>query len=442
VIDSMMKCRSFKAVAMTTLSALLLLYPAMLRPQTSKPKSRIRGTVTDGNGKGLNHIQITLDLNVPSGEQQIHKAASSRDGRFEFDDLAPGTYTVKANCPDCDLPPDITFELEAGHDMGVSLVLDEPGHNAASAKHPAKSTASADQAVASNAGGSLASVGFDQKPAFKAAPYSNPEAGGGYSDSASAGTGQMVQEYLAPQQIGNRTSSATDEGRKIQQLAQAEPTEGHLNRWGNFLLSQRRYPQASSVFGQAVQRYPRSATLRLGLGVALSAAGKYKQAAEQLGAAADLAPSDPEAYLLLGQAAVLERVPDAQATNRLKHFAEIDPGNAQAVYYYAMSLWAESPGATDPGTLRPVESLLRTASTLDPELGQARLELGILYEQEGRTADALRDYQAAEEATPGLAAVHYRLSQVYLRSGDKTSAQKELELYRRANGQTPTAHPN
>ena len=398
-------------------------------------QNAIRGTIRNGTGKPVAGIRVTLDLSSPSGERKIKETTSAGDGSFRFDDLAPGSYTVKASCPSCDLPPDISFPLRAGQDMKVSLVVNEPAREEVAPVHPPSTSPS--QAVREKSGGSLAGVGFDEKPNFKAAQYSNPEAGGGYSNSASVGSERMVREYLAPQQIGMPLGAEASNGRAIERLAQSDPTLDHLNHWGNFLLGQRRYLQAVNVFDEAAKRYPRSPTLRVGLGIALSSAGKYKEAVKELAAATDLDPSDTEPYLFLGQATILERAPDPEASKRLKHFADIDPENAQALYYYAMSLWAEEPASTGRASLNPIETLLKKSAALDPALGQARLELGILYEQEGRDDEALQEYQAAERAAPGMAAVHYRLSQAYQRSGDKTAAQKEVELYQKAQAPSP-----
>jgi len=254
------------------------------------------------------------------------------------------------------------------------------------------------------------------------------------------GSDRMVREYLAPQRIGKVPGSMASDGRAIEQAAQSDPTEDHLNRWGNFLLHRRQYLHAAGVFGEAVKRYPRSESLRIGLGISLSSTGKYHEAAKQFAAATDLEPSDPEPYLFLGQAAILERSPDSEAMKRLRYFASAEPQNAQALYYYAMSLWADVPRSTGGPALSSIETLLKRASALDPALGQARLELGILYEQEGRENEALRAYQAAERATPDLAAAHYRLSQAYLRLGNKAAAQKEMELYRQS--QQPSVPPD
>ncbi|GEM_PF-2784219 len=401
-------------------------------------QAQIRGRVTSASGKLLQSIRVVLVLNSSSGGRKIREATSGSDGSFEFNHLEPGSYTVRASCPSCALSPDMTLPLQSGQNMTVTLVVSEPAGAV-----PGKSALpshSPNQPAGKKSSPALTQVGFDQKPAFKAAAISNPEAGGGYSNSASVGSDRMVREYLAPQRIGKVPGSMASDGRAIEQAAQSDPTEDHLNRWGNFLLHRRQYLHAAGVFGEAVKRYPRSESLRIGLGISLSSTGKYHEAAKQFAAATDLEPSDPEPYLFLGQAAILERSPDSEAMKRLRYFASAEPQNAQALYYYAMSLWADVPRSTGGPALSSIETLLKRASALDPALGQARLELGILYEQEGRENEALRAYQAAERATPDLAAAHYRLSQAYLRLGNKAAAQKEMELYRQS--QQPSVPPD
>ena len=401
-------------------------------------QAAIRGHVTNAGGKPLYGVRVTLVLHSSLGERKISESTSESDGSFRFDHLAPGSYTVRANCTSCDLPQDMTLLLQAGQSMTVTLVLSEPA-GALPDKTALPSTSPSPSGGKKTSAG-LGPVSFDQKPAFKAAAISNPEAGGGYSNSASVGSDRMVQEYLAPQQIGQLPGSMASDARAIEQVAKSDPTEDHLNRWGNVLLHRREYLRAAGVFGEAVKRYPRSESLRIGLGISLSSTGKYQEGVKQFATATDLDPSDPEPYLFLGQAAILERTPDAEATKRLKYFAGIEPQNAQALYYYAMSLWAQVAGSTDQSTLNPIETLLKRSAKLDPALGLAQLELGILYDQEGRENQALHAYQAAERATPNLAAAHYRLSQAYLRLGNKPEAQKELDLYRQS--QQPSAPPD
>jgi tetratricopeptide (TPR) repeat protein len=92
-----------------------------------------------------------------------------------------------------------------------------------------------------------------------------------------------------------------------------------------------------------------------------------------------------------------------------------------------------------------VESLLRKAVHLDPKLGAAYLQLGILYSQRKDFSRAISAYQKAIEVSPEefspeqvtpeftetLEVAHYRLAQAYLRTGDRTKAQEQLQLHDR-----------
>ncbi len=87
-----------------------------------------------------------------------------------------------------------------------------------------------------------------------------------------------------------------------------------------------------------------------------------------------------------------------------------------------------------------VESLLQKAVHLDPKLGAAYLQLGILYSQRADFSRAISACQKAiavglEESSPEgdetLEVAHYRLAQAYLRTGNKTKSQEELQLHAR-----------
>jgi tetratricopeptide (TPR) repeat protein len=128
----------------------------------------------------------------------------------------------------------------------------------------------------------------------------------------------------------------------------------------------------------------------------------------------------------------------------LARFAQLQPDNALANYYYAVSLWKGSskepaiPGDNNAEHSVQVESLLLKALHLDPKLGEAYLQLGILYAQRADFPRAIAAYEKAIEVSPEdgsaqfdeiLEESHYRLAQAYLRSGDKIRAQQELELH-------------
>jgi tetratricopeptide (TPR) repeat protein len=234
--------------------------------------------------------------------------------------------------------------------------------------------------------------------------------------------------------------------REYQRAAELDPSEPNLFDWGTELLTHRALEPATEVFTRGNRLFPKSVRMLVALGVTWHARGSYDQAAQCLVNASDLAPDNPTPYVFLGKMQSVETTPSEGSGERLARFAELQPDNALANYYYAVSLWKRLTGSVD--TERNdehgvelstrVESLLQKAVHLDPKLGAAYLQLGILYSQRADLSRAISAYQKAieasrEEVSPGfdetLEETHYRLARAYLRTGDKARAQEQLQLH-------------
>jgi len=217
--------------------------------------------------------------------------------------------------------------------------------------------------------------------------------------------------------------------RGYQRAAELDPSEPNLFDWGADLLMHRAFEPAIEVFTKGNRLFPRSARMLAGLGVAWYARGSYNQAAQRLCQASDLNPDDPNPYLFMGKMQSVETTQSECLVERLGRFVRLQPENALANYYYALSLWhrREAPGSAE--NLAQVGSLLEKAVHLDPKLGAAYLQMGILYFDRGDSSKAIAAYQKAIEASPGLEEAHYRLAQAYSRTGEKVKAQAELQLY-------------
>ena len=94
-----------------------------------------------------------------------------------------------------------------------------------------------------------------------------------------------------------------------------------------------------TFFQYGVQKYPRSAKMTVGLGVALYAEGKYDDAVKTLCAAVDLDPTDPRPFQFLGKVSTVSPARIPEIRKRLEKFVHLYPDNGPAIYYYAMSLW-------------------------------------------------------------------------------------------------------
>ena len=192
---------------------------------------------------------------------------------------------------------------------------------------------------------------------------------------------------------------------------------------------------AIEVFQHATERYPASPRLAIGLGMALYSRGNYDDAVKSLLRAADLNPSDARCYLFLSKAYDSSPSQADEVIQRFRRFAELQPRNGRASYYYAMSLW-KGKRAQDPGLdLQQIESLLKTAISLDPALAEAHLQLANLYSDQNKYAESIPEYVRARELNPDMADVYYRLGQAYVRTGDKDHAQEQFQVYQRLRSQ-------
>ena len=215
--------------------------------------------------------------------------------------------------------------------------------------------------------------------------------------------------------------------------AHMDPSESNLFDWGSELLLHRTLGPAVEVFQQASARYPSSQRMVVGLGMALYARGNYDDAVKSLLKAADLNPAEPNCYFFLSRAYDSSPGQADEVTKRFRRFAELQPNNARALYYYAMSLW-KGKRAQDPGLdLRQIESLLTKSLTLDPKLAEAHLQLGNLYSDQTKFTEAIPEYKRALELNPDLADAYYRLGQAYVRTGEKDRAQELFQVYQKIN---------
>lgn len=229
-------------------------------------------------------------------------------------------------------------------------------------------------------------------------------------------------------QVDEREGKFVDAANEYETAAHLDPSESNLFDWGSEMLLHRTYDPAITIFQDATARYPNSPRLFIGLGLALYSRARYAESVKALLRAADLDPSDPRCYLFLSKA--WDNSPDqaAAVTDRFRRYAEQQPNNARAQYYYAMSLWKTKRmgGTPDPGT---VEALLKKSIALDDSFADAHVQLGDLYADQHQYEPSIAQYEQALALDPGLSDAHYRLGMDYVHTGRKDLAQKELAVY-------------
>jgi tetratricopeptide (TPR) repeat protein len=230
---------------------------------------------------------------------------------------------------------------------------------------------------------------------------------------------------------GNFVAAANE----FQVAGHMEPSENNIFDWGSELLLHRTLEPAIEVFRQGADRYPDSPRMAIGLGMALYSLGKYDEAVKSLLRAADLNPSDPRGYPFLSGAFDSSPSQAEEVIERFRRFAELQPENGRALYYYAMSLW-KGKRSQDPSLdLQQIEALLKKSLALEPGLAEAHFQLANLYSDQKKYAEALPEYSRARELNPELADAHYRLAQAYVRLGRKELAEEEFKIYRQLGAQ-------
>jgi tetratricopeptide (TPR) repeat protein len=236
-------------------------------------------------------------------------------------------------------------------------------------------------------------------------------------------------------QIEEKDGNSVAAANEFQAAAQLDPCESNLFDWGSELLLHRTLDPAVEVFQKATQHYPNSPRLAIGLGMALYSRGNYDEAVKSLLRATDLDPSDARAYLFLAKAYDSSPNQAEDVIQRFRRFAQLQPENARALYYYAMSLWKGRRVEDATLDLHQIEELLRKAVALHPAYAEAHQQLGNLYSDQKKYAEAIPEYLKALESNPDLGDAHYRLGQAYVRTGQKERAQEQLEVYQKLREQ-------
>lgn len=222
---------------------------------------------------------------------------------------------------------------------------------------------------------------------------------------------------------------------EFETAAHMDPSEDNLFDWGSELLLHRTYEPAIEVFRAASKRYPKSPRLMIGLGMSLYARGFYEEAVKALLLAADLSPSDPRCYLFLSKAYESSPKQGDEVIQSFKRYAALEPNNALAQYYYAMSLWKGKQVAGSGLDIQQVEDLLKKSIALDDSIPEAHMQLGNLYADQRQFERSIPEYVRALELNPNLPDAHYRLGTDYVHTGQKDRAQSEFAMYQKLRAQ-------
>lgn len=247
-----------------------------------------------------------------------------------------------------------------------------------------------------------------------------------------SGAGTLNPAAEAHRQAGTTAEANGDPLKAVHEFAEAfrlDPSEQNSFAWGSELLQHRAVLQAKEVFEQGVRLYPKSSRLLTSLGAALFAGALYEESAERLCEASDLDPGNPEPYQFMGRIEVVAPHFDSCMDARLARYAELDPNNSLANYFYAMDLWKQQGTTLDAATRQRIESLLTKAVTIDAQCSDGFLQLGNLKSSGKDYSAAVGFYEKAIGANPQSSEAHYRLGVAYDRIGQRENAKAEFAAH-------------
>lgn len=477
-------------LAVCVLAALAALASARARSQESQGPTDSRGTlqghVRDSAGrpmaKATVFLELKTDAQTPAASTQI--AHTDSGGSYHFAAVRDGVYTLRAEMDGyiaATLGP-VSLGPTERKTIDLALVSTKAGTGKPVAStpeffdEPQFTVAGVTQATNSGGHGpdtvlrttealakATVSLSKDKDNANAKESNAGPKSSAASSPGAATETSLLQAEALNPRDpalhhrlgdIEEDIGKPLEAVREYQRAAELDPSELYLFDWGTELLTHRALEPATEVFTKGNRLFPKSVRMLVALSVAWYARGSYDQAAQCLANASDLAPDNPTPYLFLGRMQSVDIAPSELSVTKLARFAQLQPDNALANYYYAVSLRKQSASSAgndidnnDNERSARVESLLQKAVHLDPKLGAAYLQLGNLYSERADFSRAISAYQKAiqvmtdvtpehvgsqlanPQPTETLEVAHYRLAQAYQRTGDKTRAKEELQLY-------------
>ena len=398
-------------------------------PLDAQAPATLEGTVRDSRGRPLGAATVYLQMKATGQTLTVHTDPA---GRYRFTELRAGGYLLRAEGGGSGEAAARPVILEDGETKKVDLTIeyaffDEPSFIVAGVTDPiSRGGHGSDMVLRSTEALAKATASLSEESPSKESPGSATE-NSLWEAIAREPSNAQAHHLLAD--FEERQGRALEAVREYQRAAELEASEPHLFDWGSELLMHRAAEPAAEVFAKGHRLFPRSLRLMLGLAAAWYARGDYDRAAGHFFEACDLNPGDPGPYMFLGKVQSIEITKLEGYVERLARFAKLHPDNAWANCYYAVSLWKQRKGPEDSETPARVRELLEKAVRLDPRLGAAYLQLGILYSDQNDDAAAIAAYQKAIAVSSRTDEAHYRLGQAYERTGQKVKARKELEAY-------------
>ena len=209
---------------------------------------------------------------------------------------------------------------------------------------------------------------------------------------------------------------------------QREPqSETYRFQYG-MLLTNAMAPKAAVIrLTEAIELYPNSPRLWLGLGIAHFKAGSNPEAVKAFTQALKLDPKYAPAYAYLGMAHV--EVGNYQEAISSYERALAVNANLGVVNYLMGEVLQKLTETND----ARIEANLKRAVELEPSFAAGRLALGKFYFRTGRLAQAQSELEEVVKLNPELPGAYYQLGLVYTRLKRTAEAQATMATFKRLN---------
>jgi predicted Zn-dependent protease len=187
---------------------------------------------------------------------------------------------------------------------------------------------------------------------------------------------------------------------------------------GDLQYSRNNWVAATAAYRAALQREPASSGLAQRVYLSMRASGNQAQADAFAAEWTRAQPTDPQFPFFLAGLAIADRK-YGEAEDQLKRSLRLEPENAGTLNNLAWVLWVQKkPEALD---------VAEQANRLAPNRPLAMDTLANVLAERGQLPRALELQKKAVEIDPAAPALRLTLARLYIKSGSKGDARKELD---------------
>lgn len=231
--------------------------------------------------------------------------------------------------------------------------------------------------------------------------------------------------------LGNYVSAA----QHLQRAVELDPSEANLYALAYEFLAHWNWDAALTVLKTALDLYPKSVRVRLGMATAQYAKAEYNSALDALLEAVRLEPRNETAHRMMAAIFPHSSGRADAVLSRQRALAVAEPQNPWANYVYALALWQNPDRPVDEEEMAEARRLLARAAQLGPGHAEVQYHFGLLLFERSEWRESIRALEAASRLNPDYVEAHYRLALAYQRVARGAEAQATMARYVRLKEQ-------